>query len=539
MLGWAAISGQSTALVTLTSQVHGAVSGNGNSESRTDVYVNVATLVHVAWTVVPFLALPVIYRFLLSLGQDPSVVNDGAMYFGLSILTLPSYAVFVSYRRYLDALLLPWPGAMLCGGGVLVLALLLPVCEMLGVPAEHAAPVSLLVLWSIFAVLMVRHVGPVHQVCSVPSMRKLRRYTFLAFPAMLSMMAEWWSTEVLVVAAARIGTAALTANAVSNTLLTFLYQVSYAVSSSCSARVGYWLGAGHPKRAKQCVLLHTAFSFMLALLVVIPLVSYRTAVAAVLVGKLDAETVALTETLIPMISLFFLIGAIQSCVYGAMCGAGMQHISLCNTLVAYWPIAARVGYWLGAGHPKRAKQCVLLHTAFSFMLALLVVIPLVSYRTAVAAVLVGKLDAETVALTETLIPMISLFFLIGAIQSCVYGAMCGAGMQHISLCNTLVAYWPIGVPVALYLGFTLEMGVVGFWYGLTIGLLISLTLNGGYLLVWVDWETIVDLEELARDAEMLTPSPERSGRSTARPRSSRSCDGRECRLLIHCGNHSP
>ena len=38
---------------------------------------------------------------------------------------------------------------------------------------------------------------------------------------------------------------------------------------------------------------------------------------------------------------------------------------------------------------------------------------------------------------------------------------------------TLVAYWLIGLPVAYYLAFHLNMGVQGIWYGLTLGLTIS------------------------------------------------------------------
>ena len=352
MLGWAAITGQSTALVTLTSQLHGSSSADG-SPQKTEAYISVATFIHIMWTIVPILCLPIIYRFLLSLGQDVSVVNDAAWYLGLSILTLPPYAVFVTYRRYLDALLRPWPGALLCGSGVVLLSLFLPMMNSIGVPAQHTPPVSLFVLFLVFALILVGHVGPVHACGTIPSKRKLKRYSYIAFPAMLSMMSEWWSTEVLVVLAAQLGTASLTANAVCNTLLTFLYQISYAVSSSCSVRVGYWLGAGHPQRAKRSIIMHVLVSVVLAAMVATPLVAFREDVARCLVGRLDVATFDFTVQLIPFICTFFMLGAVQSCLYGGMCGAGMQHISLCCSIVAYWPIGVPValycGFTLGMG----------------------------------------------------------------------------------------------------------------------------------------------------------------------------------------------
>eukprot|EP01061_Rhynchopus_euleeides_P041536 TRINITY_DN7253_c0_g1_i2.p2 TRINITY_DN7253_c0_g1~~TRINITY_DN7253_c0_g1_i2.p2 ORF type:complete len:250 (+),score=85.75 TRINITY_DN7253_c0_g1_i2:39-752(+) len=213
---------------------------------------------------------------------------------------------------------------------------------------------------------------------------------------MMSMMGQWWSTEVFVIAAARLDTASLAANAVCTSLMTFLYQVSFSASGSCSARVGYWLGAGHPKRAKQTIVLHALTAFVLSLLVAAPTVYFRSQVAAVLVGNQDAETVALTETLIPLVCRFFILGAFQT---------------------------------------------------------------------------------------------------IG------FGALCGAGKQRISMWNTIAAYWFIGVPCAAYFGFVMEMGAVGFWHGLTVGVAACVMLNLGYLAFVLDWENLVNREELVRDSK--------------------------------------
>ena len=41
---------------------------------------------------------------------------------------------------------------------------------------------------------------------------------------------------------------------------------------------------------------------------------------------------------------------------------------------------------------------------------------------------------------------------------------------------TMIAYWVLGLPVGYFLGFTLEMGATGIWYGLLLGLTASAVL---------------------------------------------------------------
>eukprot|EP01059_Diplonema_ambulator_P005616 TRINITY_DN1538_c0_g1_i4.p1 TRINITY_DN1538_c0_g1~~TRINITY_DN1538_c0_g1_i4.p1 ORF type:complete len:493 (+),score=108.74 TRINITY_DN1538_c0_g1_i4:209-1480(+) len=401
MLGWATISGLSTALTTLTSQCHGATHHTGKPP---DCYVNVGLVTHIAWALVPAILLPFTYSFLVWMGQEAYVAYDASVFFGLSILALPSYAVFISYRRYLEALLRPLPGALLCASGVLALPVLLPIVGIL-VPAQHTVPVGMIILFTIYSFVVQRHVGHVTGICTVPSFMEMKEYTSLAVPAMLSMMAEWWSSEVLVVSAGRIDTASLTANAVMNNLVTVIYQTSYAVGSSCSVRVGFWLGAGKPKRAKQAVLLHMAVGCFVSL---------------------------------------FIIG------------------------------------------------------------------PLMYNPSQVATLLVGNLDAKTHYLTTRLIPIICCFYFFDTFQASLNGTMCGAGLQHLSFCFTLCSFWPIGIPLALYLGLSCGLGVVGFWYGLSVGLALSMALNVTYICFMLNWENVFSVDRLRKAsavvADLITES---------------------------------
>eukprot|EP01064_Diplonema_japonicum_P001764 TRINITY_DN11189_c0_g1_i1.p1 TRINITY_DN11189_c0_g1~~TRINITY_DN11189_c0_g1_i1.p1 ORF type:complete len:509 (+),score=39.35 TRINITY_DN11189_c0_g1_i1:41-1567(+) len=388
MLGWAAISGLSTALTTLTSQYHGATHKTGKTP---DAYLNVGFVTHMAWTLVPAFLLPFTYNFLVSMGQETVVAYDATVYFAISILALPANAFFITYRRYLEALLRPWAGAILCGSGLFVFPVILFVVGTV-VPAQHTVPIAMIVLFTVYSYIVHKYCGVSSENLGIPpTCGELKEYVGLALPAMLSMMAEWWSSEVLVVVSGKLNTASLTANAVVNNLVTVIYQTSYAVGSSCSVRVGFWLGAGKPKRAKQALLLHSIIGLFVSFFIVYPLLSY----------------------------------------------------------------------------PGR-----------------------------VATVLVGRLDAQTVQITTDLIPIICYFYILDTFQASLNGTMCGAGLQRISLCFALFAYWPIGIPVGLYLGFSQGLGAVGFWYGLWTGLCVNVSLTAMFLIFVLDWDRVMDIDRL-------------------------------------------
>eukprot|EP01063_Lacrimia_lanifica_P029442 TRINITY_DN448_c0_g3_i1.p1 TRINITY_DN448_c0_g3~~TRINITY_DN448_c0_g3_i1.p1 ORF type:complete len:509 (+),score=139.95 TRINITY_DN448_c0_g3_i1:84-1610(+) len=399
MLGWAAIGGQSTALCTLTAHAVGA--STFRSDIAPDMYVNTAVFVHAAWTVVPLLTMPLLYMILFSMGQEPAVIYDAMRYLFLSLASLPFFAVLTSYRRYLEAMMRPYPPSVICVCGVLILQpLLLVVGDALR--PEVAPPIAMTAMFCCTAAGIVRYVGPVRGFPSVPAKAQVVEYLELAVPAMLSMMAEWWSSEVLVVASGMLGRAPLTANASCSTLLTFLYQICYAFGTSCSVRVGYWLAAGYPKRAQQTLLLHS------------------------------------------------LLGLLSSAA---------------------------------------------------------VVAALLTWRYDIARVLVGDGDPATLELAASLLPPIARFYFLVTLQSMLYGALCGAGKQRVSFYNTLVSYWPLGIPVGLYLGFSAGRGVHGFWDGLFLGVSVNLVLNVVYLFGIMDWATVVDPAKVAVAACGAEPVP--------------------------------
>lgn len=85
-------------------------------------------------------------------------------------------------------------------------------------------------------------------------------------------------------------------------------------------------------------------------------------------------------------------------------------------------------------------------------------------------------DVAVIDIAATLMIIAVMFQLSDGIQVVGLGALRGMSDVKVPTMITLIAYWVIGLPIAYYLGFTLEMGVEGIWYGLFIGLSVSAAL---------------------------------------------------------------
>src|SRR5258706_103090 len=81
-------------------------------------------------------------------------------------------------------------------------------------------------------------------------------------------------------------------------------------------------------------------------------------------------------------------------------------------------------------------------------------------------------DPQVIALGMVLLRIAGVFQLFDGVQAVAGGALRGAGDVRFSFYANLTAYWVIGLPLALVLGFTLGWGAPGIWWGLTLGLIL-------------------------------------------------------------------
>lgn len=82
-------------------------------------------------------------------------------------------------------------------------------------------------------------------------------------------------------------------------------------------------------------------------------------------------------------------------------------------------------------------------------------------------------DTVVIGIAAQLLIIAGLFQLFDGTQVVGLGILRGMGDVNIPTLITFVAYWVVGLPVAYLLGVVVDIGVLGIWYGLTLGLLTS------------------------------------------------------------------
>jgi MATE family multidrug resistance protein len=79
-------------------------------------------------------------------------------------------------------------------------------------------------------------------------------------------------------------------------------------------------------------------------------------------------------------------------------------------------------------------------------------------------------DQVVVAAAATLLPIAGVFQIFDGLQVASAGALRGIADTRVPMLMNLVGFWFIGLPVSAFLGFTLDMGPRGVWWGLAVGI---------------------------------------------------------------------
>jgi MATE family multidrug resistance protein len=81
-------------------------------------------------------------------------------------------------------------------------------------------------------------------------------------------------------------------------------------------------------------------------------------------------------------------------------------------------------------------------------------------------------DTAVLALAALLLPLAGLFQVFDGLQVVAIGLLRGLGDTRMPMIVNVIGFWCIGMPVSLWLGFGLDYGAVGLWWGLVVGLII-------------------------------------------------------------------
>ena len=99
-----------------------------------------------------------------------------------------------------------------------------------------------------------------------------------------------------------------------------------------------------------------------------------------------------------------------------------------------------------------------------------------------------RIYTDDPALLTVVVPLVyfcACFQVFDGSQVVGLGILRGMGDVRVPLIFHLVAYWMVGMPLALFLAFTMDMGVPGIWLGLSSALAIVSVLCGLRIAYWV------------------------------------------------------
>jgi len=134
----------------------------------------------------------------------------------------------------------------------------------------------------------------------------------------------------------------------------------------------------------------------------------------------------------------------------------------------------RVGFHMGAGAPAAARMAGL--TAFALGVGFMACAALVMFTLPVEIAGLFNLDpadaadAEVIAIIVPLMMVGAYFQVFDGAQCIAVGALRGLKDTRTPMWFAAAGYWGIGFPLAWLLGFTLEWGPAGIWWGLAWGL---------------------------------------------------------------------
>ncbi|XVE92356.1 hypothetical protein REPUB_Repub01dG0090000 [Reevesia pubescens] len=130
-------------------------------------------------------------------------------------------------------------------------------------------------------------------------------------------------------------------------------------------------------------------------------------------------------------------------------------------------ISVRVSNELGAGHPRTAKFSLMVAVISSFLIGVIISLILIIFRDTYPYLFSN--DSRVQDLVKDLTPLLALCIVIDNVQPVLSGMAIGAGWQAAVAYVNIACYYLFGVPLGVTLGYALDMGVKGIWWGMLLG----------------------------------------------------------------------
>ncbi len=130
--------------------------------------------------------------------------------------------------------------------------------------------------------------------------------------------------------------------------------------------------------------------------------------------------------------------------------------------------AVRVGHAVGAGDHHLARSRGVTSLGVGTIAMAIGALAFVVWPAELAGLFTS--DAAVVAAAVPMLHVAAIFQFSDGTQAIAAGALRGAGDTHAAFLANVVGHYTIGLGVSLVCAFTLDMGAVGLWWGLSAGL---------------------------------------------------------------------
>ena len=130
-------------------------------------------------------------------------------------------------------------------------------------------------------------------------------------------------------------------------------------------------------------------------------------------------------------------------------------------------IVVRVGYHVGRHDQSGAFQAATLSLAMTIVMTCCVGVPVFILPMPFVALLTT--DETVITLAILLVQIVVLFAMVDNLQGVCAAGLRGAGETTSPFLAQIISQYLFGLPLAYYLGHVLNYGVIGLWWGITLG----------------------------------------------------------------------
>nr|VFK16645.1 MAG: hypothetical protein BECKLFY1418C_GA0070996_10253 [Candidatus Kentron sp. LFY] len=71
--------------------------------------------------------------------------------------------------------------------------------------------------------------------------------------------------------------------------------------------------------------------------------------------------------------------------------------------------------------------------------------------------------------------LVSVFIVVNGLRTVVGQILNGLSDMKIPTLISTLAYWAVGLPIGVRFGFVMELGILGLWWGLIVGVVVAAT----------------------------------------------------------------